>query len=240
MRFLKKVCRHEGGGHLQIMYGIDGRRDLVERQLDHLTGYQGSRPGAGRQRRGGPAPARRLRRGAGDRRHLAPQPRDDRRHLARAARPGGLGQQELAPARLQHLGGPGRGAALRVQQGDELGRARSRRPDGRGARAGVERRRVAGRSATRCTPRSWSGGGASGTSRSPRPTTTTRSTRRRWRFRWCGSSRGTTRGSTGPCARSPASSPAPTASWCTATSTRMGWRGRRGRSRSAPSGWRRP
>ena len=44
MRFLKKVCRHEGGGHLQIMYGIDGRRDLVERQLDHLAGYQGSRP----------------------------------------------------------------------------------------------------------------------------------------------------------------------------------------------------
>ena len=44
MRFLKRVCRHEGGGHLQIMYGIDGRRDLVERQLDHLAGYQGSRP----------------------------------------------------------------------------------------------------------------------------------------------------------------------------------------------------
>jgi GH15 family glucan-1,4-alpha-glucosidase len=44
MRFLKKVCRHEGGGHLQIMYGIDGRRDLIERQLDHLTGYRSSRP----------------------------------------------------------------------------------------------------------------------------------------------------------------------------------------------------
>jgi GH15 family glucan-1,4-alpha-glucosidase len=44
MRFLKKVCRHEGGGHLQIMYGIDGRRDLIERQLDHLSGYLGSRP----------------------------------------------------------------------------------------------------------------------------------------------------------------------------------------------------
>ena len=44
MRFLKKVCRHEGGGHLQIMYGIDGRRDLVERQLEHLSGYLGSRP----------------------------------------------------------------------------------------------------------------------------------------------------------------------------------------------------
>jgi GH15 family glucan-1,4-alpha-glucosidase len=44
MRFLRRVCRHEGGGHLQIMYGVDGRRDLTERQLDHLTGYRGSRP----------------------------------------------------------------------------------------------------------------------------------------------------------------------------------------------------
>jgi GH15 family glucan-1,4-alpha-glucosidase len=44
MRFLKRVCRHEGGGHLQIMYGIDGRRDLEERVLDHLTGYMGSKP----------------------------------------------------------------------------------------------------------------------------------------------------------------------------------------------------
>lgn len=44
MRFLKRVCRHEGGGHLQIMYGIDGRRDLEERQLDHLAGFHGSRP----------------------------------------------------------------------------------------------------------------------------------------------------------------------------------------------------
>ncbi|MEO8199540.1 MAG: glycoside hydrolase family 15 protein [Gemmatimonadota bacterium] len=44
MRFLKRVCRHEGGGHLQIMYGIDGRRDLQERQLDHLSGFRGSRP----------------------------------------------------------------------------------------------------------------------------------------------------------------------------------------------------
>jgi GH15 family glucan-1,4-alpha-glucosidase len=44
MRFLRRVCRHEGGGHLQIMYGVDGRRDLSERQLDHLSGYRGSRP----------------------------------------------------------------------------------------------------------------------------------------------------------------------------------------------------
>jgi GH15 family glucan-1,4-alpha-glucosidase len=44
MRFLKRVTRHEGGGHLQIMYALDGQRDLVERQLDHLSGYRGSRP----------------------------------------------------------------------------------------------------------------------------------------------------------------------------------------------------
>jgi GH15 family glucan-1,4-alpha-glucosidase len=44
MRFLRRVCRHETGGHLQIMYAVDGRRDLVERQLDHLSGYRGSRP----------------------------------------------------------------------------------------------------------------------------------------------------------------------------------------------------
>ena len=31
-------------GGLQIMYGIDGRRDLTESTLDHLTGYDGARP----------------------------------------------------------------------------------------------------------------------------------------------------------------------------------------------------
>ena len=29
---------------MRIMYGIDGRRDLPENNLDHLRGYAGSRP----------------------------------------------------------------------------------------------------------------------------------------------------------------------------------------------------
>src|SRR5262245_6784983 len=34
----------DGTGPLQLMYGIDGRADLVEETLDHLEGYRGSRP----------------------------------------------------------------------------------------------------------------------------------------------------------------------------------------------------
>jgi GH15 family glucan-1,4-alpha-glucosidase len=44
MRFLKRASRHESNQHLQIMYRLDGRRDLSERVLDHLSGYQDSRP----------------------------------------------------------------------------------------------------------------------------------------------------------------------------------------------------
>ncbi len=33
-----------GDGDIQIMYGIDGERDLAERTLDHLSGYEGARP----------------------------------------------------------------------------------------------------------------------------------------------------------------------------------------------------
>jgi GH15 family glucan-1,4-alpha-glucosidase len=34
----------EGDEDLQIMYGIDGERELAERTLDHLTGYEGATP----------------------------------------------------------------------------------------------------------------------------------------------------------------------------------------------------
>ena len=33
-----------GDGPLQLMYGIDGRAELVEEELSHLEGYRGSRP----------------------------------------------------------------------------------------------------------------------------------------------------------------------------------------------------
>ncbi|GAA3179598.1 glycoside hydrolase family 15 protein [Nonomuraea roseoviolacea] len=47
MDFLtRRVCRREDGpsGPLQIMYGIDGRTELPERELAHLEGHQGSAP----------------------------------------------------------------------------------------------------------------------------------------------------------------------------------------------------
>jgi GH15 family glucan-1,4-alpha-glucosidase len=41
--FIADICRAEGTD-LQIMYGIDGAKDLTESTLDHLTGYENSRP----------------------------------------------------------------------------------------------------------------------------------------------------------------------------------------------------
>ncbi len=145
MRFLKKVCRHEGGGHLQIMYGIDGRRDLIERQLDHLSGYRGSRP----VRVGNGAVGQLQLDVYGEVMETADIWRRNHEmtegHLAGAAGAGRLGQQKLAAPRLEHLGGAGRGASVRVQQGDELGRARSRDPHGGRAEPGGRHRRLAGR-----------------------------------------------------------------------------------------------
>lgn len=46
MDFLSSVCMEAGkqGSMLQILYGIDGRKDLPEETLDHLDGYCGSKP----------------------------------------------------------------------------------------------------------------------------------------------------------------------------------------------------
>jgi len=44
MRFLRRITRKASDAHIQIMYGIDGRRDLTERSLTYLEGYRGSAP----------------------------------------------------------------------------------------------------------------------------------------------------------------------------------------------------
>ncbi len=43
MQFVADIEPNDDGS-LQIMYGIDGRRDLTESTLDHLSGYAGARP----------------------------------------------------------------------------------------------------------------------------------------------------------------------------------------------------
>ena len=43
MQFIADLEPNADGG-LQIMYGIDGRRDLTESTRDELTGYEGARP----------------------------------------------------------------------------------------------------------------------------------------------------------------------------------------------------
>ena len=43
MQFVADLEANEDGA-LQIMYGIDGRRDLTEETLDHLSGYAGASP----------------------------------------------------------------------------------------------------------------------------------------------------------------------------------------------------
>ncbi len=44
LSFLKRVCRKMDPEHLQIMFTLDGRRELPERTLDHLEGYRATHP----------------------------------------------------------------------------------------------------------------------------------------------------------------------------------------------------
>ena len=43
VEFVRDIC-HAEEEHIQIMYGIDGERELTESTLDHLSGYGGAQP----------------------------------------------------------------------------------------------------------------------------------------------------------------------------------------------------
>ena len=126
MQFVADVEPNEDGS-LQIMYGIDGRRDLTESTLDELTGYAGARPV-------------RIGNGAFDQRQndvfgavldsILLHTRRSKR-LPRRLWPIIQAQAECATSGLAepgpgHLGGARRSAALRVVEAHVLGRARSR------------------------------------------------------------------------------------------------------------------
>jgi GH15 family glucan-1,4-alpha-glucosidase len=44
MKWVVERSEEDDSGYLQIMYGIDGRHELTEKNLDHLEGYMGSSP----------------------------------------------------------------------------------------------------------------------------------------------------------------------------------------------------
>ena len=124
MQFVADVEPTEDGS-LQIMYGIDGRRDLTETTRDELTGYAGARPV-------------RIGNGAFDQRqndvfgavldsillHTKQSERLPRRLWPIVETPGRVCDEGLARAGPGDLGGARQAAALRLLEADVLGRAR--------------------------------------------------------------------------------------------------------------------
>ncbi len=192
-------------GSLQIMYGIDGRRDLTESTRDDLSGYAGARPvrignGAFDQRQndvfGAVLDSILLHTRQSERlpRRLWPIVQSQAECATRVWREPGPG----------HLGGARRAAALRLVEAHVLGRARPRR-EARGdpRRPGAARARGA-RPPTRSAPTSSSTASASGASCAS-TTRPTRSTPRRCSRRSSASCPATTSGCARPCWRSPTS-----------------------------------
>ena len=134
MQFVADLEPNDDGA-LQIMYGIDGRRDLTESTRDDLSGYAGARPV-------------RIGNGAFDQRqndvfgavldsillHTRRSQRLPRRLWPIVAVAGRVRDGGVARARPGHLGGPRRAAALRLVEADVLGGARPRGQAGRDPR----------------------------------------------------------------------------------------------------------
>ena len=158
-------------GELQIMYGIDGRAELPEQTLDHLSGYENARP----VRVGNAAHSQAQHDVWGavlDSVYLHTKSRDSlpERVWPMLVHAGRGGDRELARARPRHLGGARRAEALHVVQADVLGRARPRRAARRAARGLGPRDARGARSPTRSTPTSAS---TRSTSAACSPSTTT-------------------------------------------------------------------
>ena len=131
MQFVADLEPNEDGA-LQIMYGIDGRRDLTESTRDELSGYAGAHPvrlgnGAFNQRQndvfGAALDSILL--------HTRRSQRMPRRLWPIVQSQAECATQVWRESRPGHLGGPRRAAALRVLEADVLGRARPRREAGR-------------------------------------------------------------------------------------------------------------
>ena len=163
---------------LQIMYGIAGERWLPEFEVPWLDGYENSRPGPPRQRRGEPDAARRLRRTD---RHA---PRRTRGGAAAPGRglepPAGAPRPprgDLAEPRPRHLGNARRAEGLHPFAHDVLGGVRSRGQERRAVRSRRTRRQVEEESAPPFMPTSARRASTTGRRASPSTTEARRSTR---------------------------------------------------------------
>ena len=123
MQFVADLEPNQDGG-LQIMYGIDGRRDLTESTRDDLSGYAGARPvrvgnGAFDQRQNDV-----YRRCTGfDLAARTPQRPASPPAMADRADAGSVRNRSVARARPGDLGGSRQASALCLVQADGVGRA---------------------------------------------------------------------------------------------------------------------
>ena len=162
--FMQEVAQADD---LQVMYGIQGERELIEETLDHLSGYDNARPvrignGAYNQRQhdvwGTMLDSIFLH--AKSRDHLPERRWPLIERLVEAA------IENWQQARPRHLGGARRGQALRLLQGHVLGGVRPRRAAGRACARRTSTPRAGRRTPTRSRPTSSSTAARTASSRS--------------------------------------------------------------------------